>query len=62
MGGETDTSQFSPTRNDGKRADTRLSLTGLECVQVAQAMGNRHTKECMGNFHLSPKCTENAIK
>ena len=26
--------------------------------QVARAMGNRHIKECMANYKLSPKCTE----
>ena len=26
--------------------------------QVARTMGNRHIKECMANYKLSPKCTE----
>ena len=26
--------------------------------QVAHATGNRHMKECMGNFKLSQKCPE----
>ena len=35
------------------RAKTGISLI---TPQVAQAVGNHHIKECMGNFKLSPNC------